>query len=59
MSVIFKMFIFPKRDKYEDKKKQKYFFFLARKGLTLLLRISIRDGKSELRSSLLENCLFV
>jgi len=36
------------------------FFILegTRQGLTSLLRISIRDGESGLRSYIFENCLF-
>ena len=52
MSLVFKFFIFPEKwDKNEDKKK--YFLFLegTRQGLTLLLRISIKNEESGLRSS--------
>jgi len=46
--------------KDRSKSKQNIFFILegARQGLTSLLRISIRDGESGLRSSMFENCLF-
>jgi len=48
MSVVLKMFIFPvKRNKNTNTKKMFfYFIFRVRQGLTLLLRIFIRDGKS-------------
>jgi len=51
MSVIFEMFIFHEKTKI---KANKTFFILegARQGLTSLLRISIRDGESGLRSSI-------
>ena len=55
MSVIFKIFIFPKNEtKMKIKTNKTIFLFLevARQGLTLLLRISIRNEKSGLRSSL-------
>jgi len=51
MSVIFKIFIFQKRQN-ADKTKIFFYFGGPDKGLTLLLRISIRDRKSGLRSSL-------
>jgi len=56
MSVIFKIFIFQKRQN-EDKTKIFFYFGGPDKGLTLLLRISIRDRKSGLCSSL-KNYLF-
>jgi len=51
MSVIFEMFIFHEKTEI---KANKTFFILegARRGLTSLLRISIRDGESGLRSSM-------
>jgi len=58
MSVIFKIFIFQKRQN-ADKTKIFFYFGGPDKGLTLLLRISIRDRKSGLRSSFIENWLFV
>jgi len=51
MSVIFKIFIFQKRQN-ADKTKVFFYFGGPDKGLTLLLRISTRDRKSGLRSSL-------
>jgi len=55
MSVILKMFILPKRRiKMQIRTKKNIFCFgRSDKDLTLLLHISIRDGKSGLRSSLI------
>jgi len=52
--VVFEILIFPKNNETNNtKKKKKYFLgFWARQGLTLVLRILIKDEKSGLRSSL-------
>jgi len=52
--VVFKILIFLKKKTNNTKKKQKYFFFYfwARQGLTMVLRIFIKNEKSGLRSSL-------
>ena len=57
--MVFEILIFPKNNETNNtKKKQKYFFdFWARQGLTLVLRILIKDKKSGLRSSLKKNNL--
>ena len=52
--MIFKILIFSKNNKTKILKETKFFFliFWARQGLTLILRILIKDEKSGLRSSL-------
>ena len=53
--MVFKILIFPENNETNNtKKKQKYFFFIfwARQGLTLVLRILIKNEKSGLRSPL-------
>jgi len=50
------MFIFPEEVKMQITKKIYFLFiFETRQGLTLVLRISIGNGKSGLRSSLFQN----
>jgi len=54
VDVAFKILIFPKNNKTKMLKETKYFLiFWARQGLTLVLRILIKNEKSGLRSSLI------
>jgi len=52
VDVVFKILIFPKNNKTNNTIKKKKLFFWARQGLTLVLCILIKNGKSELCNSL-------